>query len=231
MIRSALATAGLLVCPLALAQEPLPPGLHGADKLAALVQRVSQVQASATTLTAQFEQRKTSRLLAEPSISRGRFYFKAPDSVRWDYDEPRRMTVLLTGGVAITYRPEEKRAERVEVGRAQRRVLRFISAAEPIEKLRAYFTFTFRDPGEAGNYTLLLKPTAHQIKKRLQLVEIEIDRHSLLPVKVAYTEADGDSTAYEFANIERNRPQASDLFNLSLPPDVKVVQLKLGGRE
>ncbi|MBZ5589145.1 MAG: outer membrane lipoprotein carrier protein LolA [Acidobacteriia bacterium] len=231
MTRRALATLGLLACPLALAQEPLPAGLHGADKLAALVQRVSQLQASAATLTADFEQRKTSRLLAEPSVSRGKFYFRAPDSVRWEYEAPRPMTVLLTGGVAITYRPVEKRAERVEVGRAQRRVLRFISAAEPLEKLLAYFSFTFRDPGEAGNYTLLLKPTSHQIKKRLQVVEIEIDRHSLLPVRVAYTEADGDTTAYAFSKIERNQPQASDLFSLSLPPDVKVVQLKLGGRE
>ena len=231
MTRRVLATAGLLVCPLALAQEPIPPGLHGAEKLAALVQRVSQVQTSATTLTADFEQRKTSRLLVEPSVSRGKFNFKAPDSVRWDYAEPRQMTVLLTGGVAITYRPAEKRAERVEVGRAQRRVLRFVSAAEPLEKLREYFTFTLRDPGEPGDYTLLLKPTSRTIKKRLQSVEIEIDRHSFLPVRVAYTEADGDSTTYAFSNIERNRPQLSDLFSLSLPQDVTVVHLKLGGRE
>jgi outer membrane lipoprotein carrier protein len=231
MTRRVLATIAVLACPIAMAQEPLPPGLHGADKLAAVVQRVSQMQASTTTLTSDFEQRKTSRLLAEPSVSRGKFYYKAPDSVRWDYEEPRRMTVLLTGGVAITYRPAEKRAERVEVGRAQRRVLRFISAAEPLEKLKEFFSFTFRDPGEAGNYTLLLKPMSHPIKKRLQGVEIEIDRHALVPVRVGYTEADGDTTTYVFSNIERNRPQSPDLFTLALPPDVKVVTLKLGGRD
>ena len=116
MIRRALAVIGVLFCPLALAQEALPPGLHGAEKVAALVQRVSQVQASATTLTSEFELRKTSRLLAEPSVSRGRFYYKAPDSVRWDYEQPRPMTVVLTGGVAITYRPAEKRAVSITVG-------------------------------------------------------------------------------------------------------------------
>ena len=171
------------------------------------MQRVSQVQAGLKTLSADFEQRRTSRLLAEPSVSRGKFYFEAPDSVRWEYTSPRPMTVLLAGGVAITYRPLEKRAERIEVGRAQRRVFRFISAAEPLDKLMAYFTFTFRDPGPSGNYTLLLKPTAHQIKKRLRSVEIEIDRHSLLPIRVAYSEPDGDSTEYAFSAIEMNKPQ------------------------
>ncbi len=231
MTRRLLATIGLLACRVALAQEPLPPGLHGAEKLAALVQRVTQVQTSAKTLQSDFEQHKTSRLLAEPSVSRGRFYYKAPDSVRWEYVEPRRMTVLLTGGVALTYRPAEKRAERVEVGRSQRRVLRFISAAEPLEKLKEYFSFTFRDPGDEGNYSLMLQPTVHQIKKRLKQVDIEIDRKSLLPVRVGYTEADGDSTTYIFSDIEMNRPQSPDLYDLSLPPDVKVVQLKLGGRD
>ena len=68
----------------ALAQAPLPPDLKGADKLAALVQRVTQVQAGITTLLARFEQRKTSLLLAEPTVSVGRFYYLSPDLVRWE---------------------------------------------------------------------------------------------------------------------------------------------------
>jgi outer membrane lipoprotein-sorting protein len=219
----------LLVCSPALAQEPLPPGLRGVDKLAALVQRVSQVQASMATLDADFEQVRTSHLLAAPSVSRGRFHYRAPDSVRWDYDSPREMTVLITGGVAITYRPAEKRAERIEVGRAQHRVFRFLSAAEPLDKLMQYFSFTFRDPLVKGNYTLELKPEAHMIKKRLKSVRIEIERTTYLPIKVAYTEADGDSTEYAFSNVKLNPPQPPDLFTLTIPPDVEVVQIKVGG--
>ncbi len=231
MTRRVLIALALLAGSPALAQEPMPPGLHGADKLDALVRRISQVQSGLTTLSARFVQRRTSRLLAEPSVSSGMFYFKAPDSVRWEYTSPRPMTVLLAGGVAITYRPEEKRAERIEVGRAQRRVFRFISAAEPLDKLTAYFSFTFRDPGPPADYTLLLNPTAHMIKKRLRSVEIEIDRTSLLPVRVAYTEHDGDSTEYSFSEIQMNKPLDPGLFSLALPPDVHVVQLKLGGGE
>jgi outer membrane lipoprotein carrier protein len=231
MARRALFALFLLLCSPALAQEPLPPDLHGLDKLAALIRRVSQVQASLATLDANFEQVRTSRLLAAPSLSKGRFYYKAPESVRWEYDTPRPMTVLITGGVALTYRPAEKRAERIEVGRAQRRIFRFLSAAEPLEKLMQYFSFTFHDPLVEGNYTLELKPTAHTLKKRLRSVRIEIERDSYLPVRVAYTETDGDSTEYSFSDIKLNPPQPPDLFSLDLPPDVEVVQIKLGGGE
>jgi outer membrane lipoprotein carrier protein len=231
MTRRALVALSTLLCSYALAQGPIPPGLKGADKLAALVQRVSQVQAATATLTAKFELRRTSHLLAAPSVSRGRFYYRGPDSVRWEYETPRPMTVVISGGVATTYRPAEKRAERVEVGRAQRRVFRFISASEPLEKLTQYFSFTFRDPGPSGNYTLELKPTSHQIKKRLQSVELEIQRQTLLPVRVAYAEADGDRTEYVFSEIEVNAKQPADLYDLALPPDVTVVKVKVGSGE
>jgi outer membrane lipoprotein carrier protein len=231
MTRRTVVALSTLVCSYALAQEPIPPGLKGAEKLAALVQRVSQVQASTATLTARFDLRRTSHLLAAPSVSSGRFYYRGPDSVRWDYETPRPMTVVISGGVAITYRPAEKRAERVEVGRAQRRVFRFISVSEPLEKLRQYFSFTFRDPGPGANYTLELRPTAHQIKKRLQSVELEIQRQTLLPVRVAYTEADGDKTEYVFTDIEVNAKQQADLYDLVLPSDVEVVKIKVGGGE
>ncbi len=231
MTRRALAGLALLVCSRAFAQEPLPPGLRGADRLTALVQRVSQVQASVKTLTADFEQLRTSHLLAEPSRSTGRFYYRAPESVRWDYTSPREMTVLITAGVAITYRPAEKRAERIEVGRAQHRVLRFMSATEPLEKLKEYFTFTFIDAGGKSNYVLRLKPVVHTIKKRLREVELEIDRARFLPVKVSYTEVDGDSTVYSFSDIRLNPEQPAGLYTLALPPDVKVETVKLGSGE
>lgn len=209
----------------------MPPGVKGSEKLAALLQRVNAAQAGIKTLQARFEQRRVSHLLAAPSASTGRFYFHAPDQVRWEYLSPRVMTVLLAGGVALTYRPAEKRAERIEVGRVQRRVLRFLGAAEPLDTLRQYFSFGLRDPGDGGSYTLTLRPESYQLKKRLSAVELEIDRQRFLPVAVSYREPDGDSTAYVFHDIVTNQPLDDGLFQLELPSDVKVVHIKLRSGE
>jgi len=176
MTRRALAILALLACSPALAQEPLPPGLHGVDKLEALVQRVSQVQAGLKTLSADFELRRTSRLLAQPSVSRGKFYFAAPDSVRWDYTSPRPMTVLLAGGVAITYRPLEKRAESIKVGRAQRRVFHFLSATEPLDKLMGYFSFTFRRDRNRPPFVAAGPRRLHRARRRQHGVLVLGDR-------------------------------------------------------
>lgn len=230
-MRRILVASVFLVGSVAWGQEPLPEGLKGADKLNALIKRVSQVQSAIGTLQSDFEQRKTSRLLAAPSVGRGKFYFKAPDTVRWEYFSPRPMTVLLAEGVALTYRPVEKRAERVEVGRMQRRIFRFIGAAQPLDQLKAHFSFTFADPGKDRNYLLILNPTTMQIKKRLKSLELEIDRKTFMPVRVAYVEADGDTTSYVFTNIAANQPIPAEFFKLDLPPDVAVVKMKVGSQD
>lgn len=215
----------------ALAQDPLPPGLRGAEKLDAIVRRVSQMQEATTTLEAAFEQRRSSRLLAEPSVSTGTFYYQAPDSVRWEYRTPRPMTVLVAGGVVLTYRPAEKRAERMEIGRAQRKVFHFLGAAEPLDELKRYFSFTFRDRGDGTDYELVLAPTAMLLKRRLESLTVLIGRESFMPVAVAYVEKDGDSTAYTFRDIARNRAIPASLFALELPADVEVVDIKLRDRK
>jgi outer membrane lipoprotein carrier protein len=213
------------------AQEPIPQGTRGVDKLAAVLDNVAMAQVGVMTLAADFEQRRASRLLAEPSVQTGRFYFQAPDSLRWRFSSPRAMEVLIEGGVAITYRPAERRAERIEVGRMQRRVFRFLGAGEPIDSLRRYFTFTFRDPGGSRPYELLLEPASFQLKRRIRQVEVVIDRESFLPVAVAYEEADGDTTSYRFDNIRVNGPLPGDIFDLTLPADVAVVEVKLQSGE
>jgi outer membrane lipoprotein carrier protein len=220
----------MVAVPVGAQQTPVAE-LSGVQKVEALLQRISAVQAHLTTLQADFVQRKESHLLAEPSVSTGRLYFHAPDEVRWDYEKPFAMTVLLAGGVATTYRPDEKRAERIEIGRMQRKIFGFLSTAEPLDRLVLYFVVTLRDPGTSGNYELVLDPSSHRIQKRLKRVTIEIDRHAYLPVAVSYVERDGDRTAYSFSNLTVDKELPKDLFTLHLPADVEVVDLKLRGGE
>ena len=205
--------------------------LSGEAKLEALIARVSAAQSAAKSLSATFEQRKVSRLLQAPSVSSGTFYYRAPDSVRWEYQTPRHMIVLLSAGVATTYRPDERRAERIEVGRMQRRVFGFMSSSEPLDKLLRYFRVTLRDAGPGHNFIIELAPSSFQVKRRLSSVTVEIDRARFLPVAVSYVEKDGDTTAYAFSNVVVDPNLADSLFTLDLPPDVRVEQLKLHGGE
>lgn len=226
------ARAFLVLC--AIAQAALASemeGLSGKAKLDAVLAEISKAQAAIRTLQAEFRQTKVSRLLKEPSVLQGAFYYQAPDQVRWEYRNPRETVVLVTDRAMVTYRPAERMAEKVELPRNQRKLFAFLSASEPIANLSRHFSLTLRDPGGEGNFVLILDPVTHQLKKRLHHVELSIERKSFLPVRVSYTEADGDTTTYEFSQVKVNEPLPAHLFSLDLPPGVRVVELKLRGSQ
>ncbi|MGQ9495123.1 MAG: LolA family protein [Thermoanaerobaculaceae bacterium] len=224
---------GILVIPLLLSGGELgvAEGLSGKAKLDAVLGQISAAQANVRTLSARFRQSKVSHLLKEPSISEGQFFFAAPNRLRWDYQHPKSFVVLITGKHMITYRPAENLAEKVELGRNQRKVFAFLSAAEPVSSLTRHFSLTFRDPGGQENYVLMLRPVTHYIKKRLRELTLVVDRRRFLPVKVAYSEADGDLTTYEFSEIVVNEGLPQGFFSLDLPAGVRVVEVKLRGAE
>jgi len=206
-------------------------GLSGKAKVDAFLQEMAKAQEAVRTLSADFRQVKVSRLLQEPSRASGTFFFAAPDQVRWDYKEPRPMVVLMTSKAMVTYRPLERQAERLELGRHQKKIFSFLSATQPLASLSRHFSFALRDAGEGRHFNLLLTPVTHAIKNRLSSVELVVDRETLLPVKVTYSEADGDLTTYEFSNIAVNRSLPEGIFALDLPPGVKVTELKVRGSE
>ena len=56
-----------------------------------------------TSVSARFTQLKDMRILARPLVSTGRFYFKAPDSVRWEYETPVQSILLMNEGLVRRY--------------------------------------------------------------------------------------------------------------------------------
>jgi outer membrane lipoprotein carrier protein len=199
--------------------------LEGGAKLEALIERVVERQRALHTLEAEFVQLKESALLLETVESTGVFLFRAPDLVRWDYQEPDPMVVLFSEDVVTTYHPDQARAERIKVSSKQRRFVRVLAGTQPLDDLTSYFRITLADPGGQDHYRLTLRPVDSMVAKKLRSLEIEIDRNLLLPVVIEYNEADGDSTRYEFTKMTVNPEIDDSRFRLNLGADVKLETL------
>ena len=214
---------GLLVA-FAVASAPVNgiDGLEGSAKLDALIARVVESQGAIRTLRAEFVQLKKSSLLLEASSSSGEFRFRAPDRVRWDYLEPDSMVVLFADDTVTTFHPEQARAERIKVSKKQRRFVRVLAGTQPLDELKQHFSVTLADPGEDARYLLTLRPVGNILKKKLRSVEIEVDRSLFLPVVIEYNEVDGDSTRYEFKNLEINPSIDDSSFRLEFDEDVRL---------
>jgi len=211
--------------------DPDAPGLDPSTRIESLIQRIQYEQARMETLRSEFSQLKESELLLEPEVSKGRFWFRAPDAVRWDFTEPDETRVVVRDGSMLTWFQDQGTAERVDVGGRADRIMEYLSATNSLETLQRYFTIqaVFPRDGESP-FKLKLDPRFKRVRKRLESMTIHLDRKGYFPVYVEYVEPGGDRTEFTFQQVEKNVELEDELFTLDLPEDVEVRTLELGSR-
>jgi outer membrane lipoprotein-sorting protein len=197
------------------------------DSLDEVIKRVQSQQKSTNTLQADFRQEKTLALLAQPEVATGHFTYEKPNNVLWAYDAPKRVTMLIANGFLTTYYPDLRKAERIEVKKYQDRIFKYMGTSGALDELAQFFDFSFSNRADQPAYVLDLTPKSKSIAKRVGHIKIWIDKKSYLTTKFEYTEGDGDITRYEFTNIKVNQPVAHSSFELNLPSNVRVEQMKI----
>lgn len=213
--------------------DPSAPGLSGSQRLQALLDRVRLEQQKLKTLEARFVQHQESSLLAAPEDSKGIFSYAAPDRVRWEYQLPNPITVVIQGDQMTTWYRDLRRADLVKVGRYSNQVLKYLGASGNMQTLLDYFTVKLAMPEKKGDaYRLELIPRYARISKRLKSMTVWIDPELYFPTRMKYVEADGDITEYEFRDLRKNAPIPAERFVLKLPKEVQTRVLDLGqGKE
>lgn len=236
-LRTHLAAVALLVLaafvsPVLATESPVPDPtdvtLSASARLRALIDRVRIEQKGLTTLEADFVQRQESSMLVEPEVSRGVFSYAAPDRVRWEYQSPKPISVVIDGKEMTTWYRDLNRAETVKVGRYSNQVFKYLGASGSLDTLLDYFRITVTFPGASGRpYALVLVPRYERIAKRLDSMTLEIDPSSFLPVHLRYVTAVGDVTDYTFRDLKVNAGIPADRFELDLTGGVQVKQIDL----
>ncbi len=211
--------------------DPRDPKLSAAERLDVLVERIKTEQAKVRTLEASFVQKQASEFLLVPEESKGRFSYQAPDRVRWEYDSPKPITLVIDGKTMTTWYRDLGRAEAMTIGRYSERVLKYLGATGSIETLLEYFDVRAAFPSDPRTpYRLEMTPRFARIAKRLKSLTLWIDGSTFLPIEIHYEGGDGSLTEYSFRNPTVNAELPADRFELKLPPEVavKVVDMDRG---
>lgn len=195
--------------------------------LAQVIKKVQEQQQKTATLQADFRQEKELALMARPEVSTGTFLYSRPSNVRWTYNTPKRVQMVVAGGFLTTYYPELNKAERIDVKRFEDRIFKYMGATGAIDELARYFDFTFTDSKSKSVFVLDLTPKNRAVSKRVQRIKLWIDKTTYLTSKIEYVEGDGDVTRYEFTNLRINEHVPPSQFALTLPATVRVETMKL----
>ncbi|HEX2255070.1 MAG TPA: outer membrane lipoprotein carrier protein LolA [Thermoanaerobaculia bacterium] len=195
----------------------------------ALVDRIKLEQSAVETLEAAFVQRQESEMLLEPDVSRGTFSYAAPDRVRWEYTDPKPISVVIDGEHMTTWYRDLDRADRVKVGRYSNQVLKYMGASGDFETLLDYFRVRANFPEDrAEPYRITLLPRYERIERRLRSMTIWVDPARFLPVRLQVVGGEGDVTEYRFEQLQVNRGIPAERFRLVLPKSTEVREIALG---
>jgi len=220
------------------AQDSLPDpadlSLTPGERLEALLQRIQFESSRRTTLEADFVQHKESSFLLESQVAHGSFAYSIPDRVRWDYESPDPISLVVVDGLMTTWFKDLDLAERMRVGKQSQQVLRYLGAGTSIGKLMEHFRVELGLSDITDEpYHLKMTPRYPRIAKRVASMSFWVDPELFVPVRLRYVEPDGDVTEYSFENLRINEPISDDRFVVSLPPEIEVREVdltsKLGG--
>jgi outer membrane lipoprotein carrier protein len=164
------------------------------------------------TVQARFVQKKQMKILSRPFLSEGRFFYRAPDSFRWEYSKPLRSIIISDKGETKRYimsagRMTEDKSEGVQAMR--------IVLDEVVNWIAGRFD---RNPSfkallkEGSNTLITLVPVGQSMTGMIEKIEISISKKTMAIRSVKIVEGENAATIIDFSDVEINKPVNESVF-------------------
>ncbi len=156
------------------------------------------------TVQARFTQEKHLKILAKPLISKGALYFRAPASLRWEYESPLRSIMLMHEG--RTRRVIEKEGVFHEDAGADLQSMHVV-----VQEITRWLGGRFDDNPDfaaelAPGPTIVLTPKNDSLAAIIQRIELALSDKPGVIRSVVIHESETSYTRMTFENTELNAP-------------------------
>lgn len=200
LMRNALLVLFLLVGHVAVAQ---PKGFQPVKNVQEFTATLAKTNAGVQTISSDFVQVKNLALLSEKIKSKGKFFFKKDDKVRFEYTSPYTYLLVMNAG-QILVKDEQKtskvNARNSKTMQSANRIIidcmRGTVLSNPDFKATVY--------ENANSFLLSMVPTADGMKKMFRSIDVYLNRKSFDVHRLTMTEQGGDFTEMDFSNTVHN---------------------------
>jgi outer membrane lipoprotein-sorting protein len=204
----------LLALPLA-GQAPPP--------LREVVERFDNAQAQVQTLQCPFTLTLRRALLKTPSVTRGTMYLQGSDFAHFAFHPPEDLVLHLTPKTLISYSPEAREGELMKIGIIKNADRKFLGLGQKLSYLADYFQIALGEAKDGTNtWSLALTPRTLSLRKRMQALNLWVDKETWLPRQIQWVERSGDSWFLELGALKINQPLPSAVTGFKLPEGVPL---------
>jgi outer membrane lipoprotein carrier protein len=184
--------------------------------------KVERKLRSVQSIQSNFNQIYYSSSVSTPLIEKGKFYFKKPDLMKWEYKDPEEKIFLYKEGVFLEYYPEDKELYRSSSSKEQyeSEILSLLSGKRRLN----------------DNYLIEPSPFPSENKKAPQLkltpreegeythILLEIDEKTWLIQRAIFFDWAGNKNEFRFSQIKTDVRLSKKVFELKVPPDVEIIE-------
>ncbi len=191
-----------------------------ADEQKTLVAKLQSQRAQLPSLSAEFSEERTTRLVNKPIVSSGTIAFQAPNKFRREVKGNSPSLAVCNGAELWIYYPAFKEAEHYTLG--QRQVfddsLAALTAGLNFDGVEKFFSVT-ASKGEGG-YVVALTPKSSGLKKYVTSLEVSMDADGNVK-KTDATLPKGDRVVTTYRNVHSTK-QSDAKFDFTPPSGVSV---------
>ncbi|MBN1599205.1 MAG: outer membrane lipoprotein carrier protein LolA [Bacteroidales bacterium] len=164
------------------------------------------------TIQAEFTQEKHLQYLETGLKSKGMFWFKSPNSVRWEYHAPYEYILLLNDGKLKMISESSSNEFDTRNNEMFKQVNDMILGAVSgkIYQQDNYDINTFENN---DRYLVVLKPSADYIKELIDKIELYFDKKNYTVVEIKMIEVSNDYTVIRFSNQLINEILPENIFS------------------
>lgn len=176
--------------------------------LAKLTENTQSIQSS-------FTQEKYLSFLSENIISKGAFYFKSPNQLRWEYSEPFEY-IIVFNDKNIYIKDEDKISTfDTESNKMFSEINNMMIGTIQGNLFTDNERFDVEYFENTTQYLLELTPKLPEMKSMLKTIMIYIDKSDVSVAKIKMIESSDDYTSIDFTNRKLNQTIDNEKFNVN----------------
>lgn len=179
---------------------------------------------SLNSLKAQFIQVYSSSTVSTPLKERGKFYFKKPDLMKWEYTQPEKKIFVFKKGILWSYFPEDNQLIKSDLSerKQEAEILSLLSGQKGLRNNYSLQFSPFPSQNEEVYHIKLNPKKEHQYSYIL----LEINSKNWLIQKALFFDWAGNKSEFHFKQIKTDVPIPETVFELQVPPDTEIIEYK-----
>jgi len=175
-------------------------------------ERLRRDSSRISTISADFVQKKFMKILSKPLVSEGKFYYTAPDSIRWEYSQPIKSVVISDKGNTKRYIASGGKMVEDKTGGAQAMKIVLDEVAGWMSgkfTSNPSFTATLK---EGSNTQITLTPVGKSMAGMIEKIEITVTRKDASIKSVRIVESATAETRIDFQHVVINQEIQPSVF-------------------